>query len=136
MRQSYSLDLRERVVAKYDDGFSYDDVAELFSVHPRTVRRWIKQRDELGHFENRPHGGAPPLALTDEDRAELRRLHEADNDAYRHELAERLAERTGKRVSESTIGRELRKMGLTRKKNTSKQPSRTRPKSRPQDENS
>lgn len=128
---SYSLDLRARVVAKYDDGFSYDDVGELFSVHPRTVRRWVKQRDALGHFEDKPHGGAPPKKLNDEDLAELRRLHEEDNDAYLHELIERLAERRGKRVGRNVISNELAKMGITRKKNTSKRSSKTPPKSKP-----
>ncbi|MFP5501342.1 MAG: helix-turn-helix domain-containing protein, partial [Candidatus Sericytochromatia bacterium] len=51
MSSSYSLDLRVRVVAKYDEGFTYDDVAEMFSVHPRTVRRWVKLRDAEGHLD-------------------------------------------------------------------------------------
>jgi transposase len=131
MRHSYSLDLRERVVAKYDEGFSYDDVGELFSVHPRTVRRWVKQRDELGYLENRPHKGGPEPTLDEEGLAELRRLHEADNDAYLHELAERLSEKLGKPISVGIVGRKLLEMGITRKRNTLKRLSKTNPKSKP-----
>lgn len=136
MKHSYSLDLRERVVSKFDEGFSYDDVGELFSVHPRTVRRWVKQRDELGHLENRPHGGGTAPTLDSEGLVELRRLYEADNDAYLHELAERLMDRLGKPVSVGIVGRELAKMNITRKKNTSKPPSKTHLKSRPHGESS
>lgn len=131
MTSSYSLDLRVRVVAKYDEGFSYDDVAEMFSVHPRTVRRWVKLRDAEGHLDNKPHGGGPRATLDEAGRAELRRLHEADNDAYLHELAERLSAYLGKPVSVGIIGRELAKMGITRKKNASKRRSRTRQKFKP-----
>ena len=131
---SYSLDLRLRVVAKYDDGFSYEDVGEQFSVHPNTVRRWVKRRDELGHFEDKPHGGAPPKKLDEEDLAELRRIHEEDQDAYLREFAERLAARRGKPpVSLATIDRALQKMGITRKKNTSELQNKMRPKSRRHD---
>ncbi|MNY60163.1 hypothetical protein D3C86_1966780 [compost metagenome] len=63
-------------------------------------------------------------------------MHEADTDAYLRELVERLAEATGKRVSIHTVDRELRKMGITRKKNTSKQPNKTRLKSKRHDKSS
>lgn len=45
----------------------------------------------------------------------LRELVEADNDATLAQLAERLAARTGTRVSGSTISRTLRKLDITRK---------------------
>ena len=131
MSGSYSLDLRVRAVAKYDDGFSYEEVGELFSVHPRTVRRWVKQRDALGHLDDLPHGGGPTPTLDEAGLAELRRLHEVDNDAYLHELAERLSAIVGKSVSEGIVGRELAKMGITRKKNTLNRSSKTLPKSKP-----
>lgn len=134
---SYSLDLRSRVVAKYDDGFSYEDVGEQFSVHPNTVRRWVKRRDELGHFEDKPHGGGPERKVDDEDVVVLRQLHEEDPDAYLHELADRLAKRRGKKpVSTSTIDRWLQTMGITRKKNTSEPVNKMRPKSRRHDTSS
>jgi transposase len=130
MSHSYSLDLRVRAVAKYDDGFSYEEVGQLFSVHMRTVRRWVKQRDVLGHLDDLPHGGGPPSTLDEAGRIALRRLHEADNDAYLYELAERLTAIVGKPVSEGIVGRELAKMGITRKKNTSYRPSGTPGRSR------
>jgi transposase len=131
MSSSYSLDLRVRVVAKYDEGFTYDDVAEMFSVHPRTVRRWVKLRDAEGHLDNKAHGGGPSPTLDEAGRAELRRLHEADEDAYLYELSERLSASLGKPVSEGIVGRELAKMGITRKKNGLKQRSKTPRKSKP-----
>ena len=87
-------------------------------------------------MEDKPHGGGPSRELDAEDRAELRRLHEEDNDAYLHELADRLAERRGKRVGRNVIASELAEMGITRKKNTSERPSKTHPKSKPPGRNS
>lgn len=136
MSSSYSLDLRVRVVAKYDEGFTYDDVAELFSVHPRTVRRWVKLRDAEGHLDDKPHAGGPRSTLDEAGRSELLRLHEADEDAYLHELAERLSASVGKPVSVGIVGRELAKMGITRKKNGSKRRSKTPRKSKPPEQSS
>lgn len=109
----------------YDDGLSADDVAVVFKVHPNTVRNYVRRRDATGSVSPLPHGGAPPLKLTDEDREALKRLHEADSDAFLHELCDRLEAERGKRVSVETMRRELAKMGLTRKKNTSKRSSKT-----------
>lgn len=136
MAKTYSIDLRKRVVAMYDEGHSYEDVGTHFKVHPRTVRNLVKLRDETGSVAPRPHGGAPPEKLDEQDRLVLKRLHEADNDAYLRELSERLAKETGKVVSIETVRRELLKMGITRKKNTSKRPSKTEKRSRSQDRNS
>lgn len=124
-KASYSLDLRVRIVAMYDDGLSAEDVAEVFKVHPNTVRNYIRRRDTSGSVDPLPHGGSPPRKLTDEDREALKRLHEAAPDAYLRELCDRLEAERGKRVGLETMRRELAKMGLTRKKNTSKQRSKT-----------
>lgn len=136
MSTSYSLDLRRVAVARFDEGLSAEDVGAMLDVHPNTIRRWVKQRDERGTLEDRPHGGGTAPKLSEQDRQKLRELHEADGDAYLRELVERLAEATGKRVSIHTIDRELRKMGITRKKNTSKQPNKTSPKSKQQEKSS
>ncbi|MNL31151.1 Transposase [compost metagenome] len=136
MSTSYSLDLRRVAVARFDEGLSAEDVGAMLDIHPNTIRRWVKQRDTRGTLENRPHGGGHTPKLIDEDRQRLRELHEADTDAYLRELVERLAEATGKRVSIHTVDRELRKMGITRKKNTSKQPNKTRLKSKRHDKSS
>lgn len=136
MKNSYSLDLRRVAVARFDEGLSAEDVGAMLDVHPNTIRRWVKQRDTRGTLENRPHAGGHTPKLNAQDRQKLRELHEADQDAYLRELVERLAEATGKRVSIHTIDRELRNMGITRKKNTSKQPSKTSRKSKLQEKNS
>lgn len=116
---SYSLDLRERIVAMYDDGLSANEVAATFSVHPNTVRNYVRRRDATGSFSALPHAGGPSKKLSGEERETLKRLHEEDNDAYLRELAERLEAACGKRLSLETVRCELLAMGITLKKSMS-----------------
>jgi transposase len=37
---AYSLDLRERVIARVNEGHSVEDTATLFQVSPATIYRW------------------------------------------------------------------------------------------------
>lgn len=125
MAKPLSQDLRIRILEAYDEGQTAEDVAETFRVHFNTVRRLVKQRDETGSIEPVGHRGGQPRALSREDLEALRQLHASKPDAYLRELVEPLAERIGRRVSIATIGRALRGLGFSRKKNTSKQPSKT-----------
>lgn len=121
------MDLRVRILAAYDEGHTSEAVAEMFRVSPKTVRRYLKRRDETGTVKEMPHGGGAHKALTPDDREVLRQLYEEQSDAYLREIAKRLEEVRGVRVSIHTVARELKKMGITRKKNTSKQPSKAIP---------
>lgn len=125
MANALSQDLRLRILEAYDEGQMAEDVAKAFRVHPNTVRRYVRLRDALGHIEPAGHGGGQPRVLNAEDLEAIRRYQREKPDAYIREYVERLAEERGKRVSVPTVGRALRELGLTRKKNTSRQPSRT-----------
>jgi transposase len=54
----------------------------------------------------------------------VQQLVEEDNDATLAELCERIEQRTGVRVSQSTLFRVLQQLKLTRKKNIPCHPSR------------
>lgn len=117
MPHAYSRDLRVRVVAAFDEGATYVDVAEQFKVSISSVERWVKERDREGRLEQRGHAGGAPRALNAEQRAVLAELHGPNCDQTYAELIERLEARIGKRISTATLSRELSEMGFSRKKN-------------------
>ena len=122
---AYSLDLRERIVAFFDEGHTIKDTVETFKVSVSCLRSLLRLRDRSGGLAARPPGGGHPSILRPEDLVTLRRLVEEQPDAYLRELADRLAEAGGPRVQPSAICKRLKELGLTRKKKISMQPSKT-----------
>jgi transposase len=109
-------DLRERAVAAVDAGMARPGVARAYGVHPRTLERWLARSRRGEPLADRPRSGRPPK-LEPTRRAELRALALERPDATLAEHAERLAERTGVRLSRSRVGRLLAGLGLPLKKN-------------------
>jgi len=113
----HSADLRQRIVTLYEQGEgSIRQLAQRFQVSPDSVRLLVKQYRATGSIEPKPNHGGPQPTLQAAHHEVLRELVEADNDATLVQLAERLDEQTGVRVSGSTISRTLSKLDITRKK--------------------
>ncbi len=114
-RPHASDDVRTRALAAIDAGKSVTDVAAFFQNDPATIRRWIRQRTRTGSGLSRPRSGRPPL-IPVSAHTDLRRQVAADPDATLAGHCAHWQERTGVRVSLSTMGRMLRALGLTLKK--------------------
>ena len=69
-----------------------------------------------GRVAATPMHGGPPPTIRDDSEAALRRLVAGDNHLTLAEYRDRLAEETGIRVHPWTLGRALRRLGLTHKK--------------------
>jgi transposase len=124
MPKAYSADLRGRVVAAVlDSGQSRGAVARRFLVGRSTVYRWVDTAQSEGRLVAKPRRGGPPPTIRGDDEAALRRLVAGDNHLTLAEYRDRLAEETGVRVHPWTLGRALRRLGLTRKK---EEPARQR----------
>lgn len=112
----YSMDLRLRIVEAYDNGEdSVRGLARRFSVSPRTVSRYLKLHRQTGSVSPavpRKKGPEPKLSPN-----VVQELWEARPDATEAELVTAIAARTGVTVHRATVGRMLKKLGLTRKKN-------------------
>ena len=111
MADSYSMDLRSRVVAAVDDGGAVVDVAKRFEVSQTFVRTLLQRRRETGHFTVRSWRPGPRPKLA-EHGDELRALVASRPDATLHELREQLPVR----VSVSTLWCALRDLGFALKK--------------------
>jgi transposase len=128
MPQPYSRDLRERVLAAYEQGEgSQVAIARRFRVCPATVCNWIRQARQEGRRCPKPHRGGPPGRLGSHDLALLRGLVAETNDAYLDQYAQRLFALTGKQVSRPVMCRTLQRLKLTVKKRRSGRPSRRGP---------
>jgi transposase len=121
---TYSMDLRERVVAACDEGIdTRAEIAERFSVSESWVRRLLQRRRETGSIAPRPRRGGRPPAF-DPGRAERLRAAVAERPGA---TLKELAEAAGVGCGTSVVDRALRRLGITRKKSRSAPPSRTGP---------
>jgi putative transposase len=113
---TYSVELRERVMAQWDAGIPAVEIARAFQITPKTVRRYLALRQSTGSLS--PRHGTKSVKVSPETGAALERLRQADPGATLQQLADRLAEETGVRVTPPTIGAQLRKMGAVYKRRT------------------
>ena len=117
MPRPYSTDLRERALRACERGrVTRARIAALFGVGETTLYRWQQQTRIDGRRKAKPARGGPAPRLDSKSLDELRALVAEANALTLAEYAGRLAERTGVRVSGSTLCRALRRLGLVRKK--------------------
>jgi transposase len=115
----YSTDLRSKILeTKKKTNESIQQLAGRFQVSYSFVRKLVRRYEAAGTLEPAPHGGGKPAKLDPEHFEIIFQLVEEDNDATLEQLRIRLAEKTGIRVSISTMCRLLQKLKLTRKKKT------------------
>jgi transposase len=123
-----SLDLRQRIADAYAaKKGSIRGLADRFAVSKTTVEKILARVRETGAAAPRPHGGGPTPRLDAAHRATLRALVASRPDATLDELIAALAAAIGVRVSNPTMSRVLRALGLPRKKSRRTRPSSTGP---------
>jgi len=113
-----SEDLRERVVRLYRQGAAtYDDVAELLDIGRASVSRFLRMHREQGSVAPKPATGGPRERLDQAAIKQLVTLVESHPDLTLEALTARWSEQhADKAVSASTIGRALKRAGITLKK--------------------
>lgn len=117
MPRPYSTDLRQRALRACERGrLSRARIADLFGVGETTLYRWQQSARREGRREAKPPRGGPPPRLDAAALAALRVLVGEANALTLAEYVDRLGERTGARVSVSTLCQTLKRLGLVRKK--------------------
>jgi transposase len=115
--QAYSLDLRQRVVAAYENGVeTILEVAERFEVSDSFIKKLLRRKRTTGEIAPVGHRGGQPRRLSDQHRKWLLKTVAAQPDITLGELAERLRGEQNLSASASTLCRELRALNLRRKK--------------------
>jgi transposase len=117
MPRPYSVDLRERVLLACErDDCSHAEIARRFTLAESTVSTWYQAWRDSGRRTAKPPGRGLAALLTAAEEAMLRQLVAEDNAATRQQYCDRLAERCDVKVSVTTLGQTLQRLGLTRKK--------------------
>ena len=111
-----SMDMRKRAVELSNDGWTAIEVAEVLGIGTASVTRF-RALARKGDLTPKKERGRPPTVLSDEDRVVLRTIVEHAPDATLDEIRDELiAQIAGKQPSRATVGREIRRLGFTRKK--------------------
>jgi transposase len=110
------MDLRERVLAAIDRGVPRSEVVSTFDVSLASLKRWLASRRDTGDFKAHPPSGGPEASFTPALDEELRAQVAAFPDATLPEHAERWNAVHSTSISHWTIGRAIRRLGLSRKK--------------------
>lgn len=125
--KAISEDLRERAVAAVvSEGWSRTRAGQVYGISAVSVGRYVSAY-QAGESLTPRQGGGRPRRLCLAEHAETLREHlEAERDLELAERCEHLAHTEGLCLSVSTLWRELRALGWTRKKRRSPPASRTR----------
>jgi transposase len=116
---TYSLELRQRIVAAYQQGnTSIRKVAERFMVTKRTVHRLVKQYAETGDLTPKKVG-TKKTSLLEDHKDKVVALVEQYPDWTLWQYCEAIEAQTGVSVSTGTMCRFLAKHELTLKKRLS-----------------
>jgi transposase len=114
----YSLDLQEKIVGAYEAGnTSIRKVAQLFQVSKSTVQALLNRKWETHSLTHRPATGGKPSQLGGHE-AHITALVNDHPDYTLSEYCECWEEKTGVRLSESTMCRFLNQQNLTLKKHS------------------
>ena len=115
--KAYSVDLRERAVAAVmAEGWTQTRAAEVYGLSEASVSRFVAAYQAGEGLAARRGGGRPKKLRLPEHVAALREHLEAQPDLELVERCEHLAQAEGLCLSVSTLWRELRALGWTRKK--------------------
>ena len=110
----YSEDLRVRIVKAVEDGMSKSGTARLFGVSLSSVKRYARIAERGEPLRPRKGGGRPPKA----GRSTRKLLEEDVKERPAATVKERrhfLEHATGEALSDSTVGRLLKRMGFSQK---------------------
>lgn len=117
MPAPYSQDLRLRIIAHHEDtGDGSILCGRLFRVGEATVRRYFALYRETNSVAPRQATGGTDPKISDDDLELLKIEVQANNDLIRSEVRDNWAARTSTIVSTATMGRALKRAGLTLKK--------------------
>lgn len=126
--QTYSMDLRERVVDAYDRKTgTQEEVAARFNVSVSWLKKLLRFRLAIGSIAPKPHGGGQTPKFSGERLEELKKFVEQDPGAT---LAE-LLERSKVDASIMAVHRALERLGCHLKKSRSTPPNKIARMSKP-----
>jgi len=117
--RTYSIDLRERILAAREHGQSAAEVAKVFKVSKRSVERYCKLQSTTGSLKPKQRGGYRRSRLEKHDQT-LRGWITQQPDLTLAELKKRLARELKVRLGITALWHRLEHLGLSYKKNAAR----------------
>ena len=111
--KAYSIDMRERVLQAVDKGYPRTEIIKLFGVSRATIKRYLKQRRETGDLNVRPIPGRPSKKFAPLQAGLVTQL-QTYPDATLEMHCQMWEQEHGLRVSTTTMGRAIRRVGKRR----------------------
>jgi len=121
--KSYSMDLRDRLVAGRESGQSAKELAKQFKVSKRSVERYWKLQQETGSAEPKQRGGYRRSRLEGHDET-MSGWIEEQNDLTLVQIQERLQRELQIRLGITAIWQRLQQLGVSFKKNAARRGAR------------
>lgn len=111
MPAAYSLDLRQKAIAAIDRGEKKSHVSKTLKISRNTLDLWLKRREETGSL-------APKTPVQKGPAPKIKDLVAFKQFAIEHGrlTAQRMAKLWPEAVSDVTLGKALKKIEFTRKK--------------------
>lgn len=113
--KAYSQDLRERVLRAVESGMPRAQIVKTLAVSEATIKRYLKQRREMGHVQPKGIPGRPAHKGAALQAGLLAQL-QAHRDARLEDHCQQWEAEHGMQVSTATMSRAIRRLGWTRKK--------------------
>lgn len=112
MPAPYSYDLRIKVIEAIDGGMGKTQASKIFNISRNTINLWLNKRKQTGDYRaKKGYQQGYGSKITDLEKfREFARKHGSQTQAE-------MAEAWEKEISDQTIGKALKKIGFTRKKN-------------------
>ena len=112
MPKPYSIDLREKLFAQLDSGMSITKASKIFRINRQTIYNWVSIKEETGKIEAKS-GYQKGHSHKIKDLEQLEKFFLENPDKTLKELSWLWPEK----ISGWTLGRWIKKLGYTYKKN-------------------
>ena len=122
MPASESYDLRTKVINALDEGMGKTQVSRIFKISRNTIDLWLKKREKTGDYRAEV-GYQQGYNSKISDLEKFREFAEANGSLTQKEMAEKWSEKISDchlwqcAERNRTIGKALKKIGYSRKKN-------------------
>jgi transposase len=117
MPAPYSQDLRRRVInAYYNKEGSQRQIAKKFQVSLTFVRNLLRHYRQTGTIEPKKHGGGAKMKIDNHCFPLIEQMIQQKPDLILEELCRFFKNKTGIKVSKSTMYRYVQKLNMSRKK--------------------
>lgn len=111
MTAAYSIDLRKKAVSAVDRGEKKSHVCRTLNISRNTLDQWLKRREEEGSLAPEEYQRGPKPKIDDLE------AFKAFAETHGHLTQKEMSKKWVKPVSRVLIGKAMRKLNFTRKKN-------------------